>query len=199
MRLDINLASRPYQDASGFWMRWGIGLAAAILVTLGVVTYTVSSWLEASRERQAIEKIEDNIAALNNQESQARAFLNQPNHRQIKDRSQFLNELFHRKAFSWTKVFEDLEQVMPPHLHVVSIHPELTAGNQLQIRLVVAGESHDRALALVTKMEDSQRFHDTKINEEKAASSQGFREVQFDISALYVPSVEIPAMSGGGN
>jgi len=29
-------------------------------------------------------------------------------------------KLIQRKSFSWTRVFEDLEQVMPPNLHVVS-------------------------------------------------------------------------------
>ena len=46
--------------------------------------------------------------------------------------SQFLNDLFLRKAFSWTRVFEDLERVMPPRLHVVSIHPATNTDNQLE-------------------------------------------------------------------
>ena len=26
MRLDINLATRPYEDAREFWVRWGLGV-----------------------------------------------------------------------------------------------------------------------------------------------------------------------------
>ena len=75
--------------------------------------------------------------------------LNLPANRGTRDRAQFLNDLFLRKAFSWTKLFEDLEQVMPPRLHVVSIRPERTLDNQLEIKIVVAGESRDRAIELV--------------------------------------------------
>ena len=28
MRLDINLASQPYEDARQFWMRWGTAVGA---------------------------------------------------------------------------------------------------------------------------------------------------------------------------
>ena len=89
-----------------------------------------------------------------------------------RDRSQFLNDLFQRKAFSWTKAFENLEQVMPPRLHVISIHPELSPDNELEIKLIVAGDSREHALDLVSKMEASQHFHDTYIEEENTQSGR---------------------------
>ncbi len=77
---------------------------------------------------------------------------------------------------------------MPARLHVVSIHPEKAPDNQLQIKLVVAGESRDRALELVRKMESSQRFRQTQIEQESTQAGQTPGDnVQFDISALYVP------------
>jgi hypothetical protein len=53
---------------------------------------------------------------------------------------------------------------------------------------VVAGESRDRALELVRKMESSQRFRQTQIEQESTQAGQTPGDnVQFDISALYVP------------
>src|SRR5438552_2625705 len=118
----------------------------------------------------------------------AERLLNLPENRSIRDRSQFVNELFQRKSFSWTRVFEDLERVMPPRLHVVSIRPALAPENQLEIKLVVAGDSSDRALQLVRRMESSQRFQQTLIEQWRNQQSQGPGDaVQFDITALYVP------------
>ena len=117
--------------------------------------------------------------------------MNLPENRNTRDRSQFLNDLFQRKAFSWTKVFEDLERVMPARLHVVSIHPEMPNENQLQIKLRVAGESHERALELVRKMEGSQRFQQTRIDIENFQSGQTTGDnVEVDITAMYVPDFE---------
>ena len=52
-----------------------------------------------------------------------REFLNRPENRNTRDESQFLNELIERKSFSWTRVLENLEKVMPPRVHLVSISP----------------------------------------------------------------------------
>jgi hypothetical protein len=76
----------------------------------------------------------------------------------------------------------------------------MSADNGLEIKLVVAGDSREQALDLVRKMEGSKRFKQTQIESERSeatATSNGDR-VQFDISALYVPSAEATA-SGGMN
>jgi type IV pilus assembly protein PilN len=124
--------------------------------------------------------------------------MNSPQNSSTRDRSQFLNDLFQRKAFSWTKAFEDLERVMPPRLHVSSIHPELSPDNELEIKLVVDGDTREHALDLVSKMEASKHFHDTYIEEENSnpGNASAGDAVQFHITAVYVP--EIGSSTAGG-
>ena len=197
MRVDINLATQPYQDARQFWLRWGGALVALGLLTLILVYSALTGWISARKDRDLIRQREAQIAARAQEKTQAEALLNRPEHRSTRDRSQYLNDLFQRKAFSWTKVFEDLERVMPPRLHVVSIRPEMGSEAELNIKLVVAGESRDRALDLVRKMEASQRFQQTRIDQERTESGQTPGDnVQFDINAVYVP--ESPNTSKGG-
>ena len=187
MRVDINLASKPYEDAGPLWLRWGGALAALGLFTLILLYSVLSGWAAARKDRGLIEQRQQQIAARDQQKAKAEEILSLPSNRGTRDRAQFLNDLFQRKSFSWTKVFEDLERVMPARLHVVSIHPEKASDNQLQIKLVVAGESRDRALELVRKMEGSQRFLQTRIDQESNQTGQTPGDnVQFDISALYV-------------
>ena len=148
------------------WLRWGGALAALGLFTLILLYSAISGWAAARKDRGLIEQREQQIAARDLQKAKAEETLNLPANRGTRDRAQFLNDLFLRKAFSWTRVFEDLERVMPARLHVVSIHPAKAPDNQLKIKLVVAGESRDRALELVRKMESSQRFQQTQIEQE---------------------------------
>jgi hypothetical protein len=101
-----------------------------------------------------------------------------------------LNELIARKAFSWTKAIEGLEKVMPAKLHLVSIEPQLNEDNQLSIKMVVAGDSPDRGIELVRRMEESKHFKDTRIERQVQMPQQGGDNVQFDINALYVPIVD---------
>jgi type IV pilus assembly protein PilN len=197
MRVDINLATQPYQDARRFWLRWGGALVALGLLTLILVYSALTGWVSARKDRDLIRQREAQIADRDREKTQAEALLNRPENRSTRDRSQFLNELFQRKSFSWTKVFEDLERVMPPKLHVVSIRPEMGADAGLNIKLVVAGESRERALELVRKMEASQRFQQTRIDQETSEVRQTPGDnVQFDISAVYIP--EVPGTGKGG-
>ena len=189
MRVDINLATQPYEDARQFWLRWGSALVALGILTLLLLSMTVNGWIGARKDRQLIKQYEQQMAARDQEKADAMALLNLPQNSTTRDRSQFLNDLFQRKAFSWTKAFEDLEQVMPRPLHVVSIHPELAPDNELEIKLVVAGDTRDHALDLVSKMEASQHFHETYIEEEVAQPSNTGDTVQFHISALYVPEI----------
>jgi type IV pilus assembly protein PilN len=200
MRLDINLATQPYEDAQRFWLRWGGGLAALGVVTAGLLYLTLMGWLGARKDRKLIEQYQTKIRACDQEKADAQALMNMPKNASVRDRSQFLNELFYRKAFSWTQVFEELERVMPPRVHVISIHPELAVDNELAIRLVVAGDSRERALELVRKMEASHHFHQTEIEQESVENGQGGNSadaVKFDISALYVPGVEAQNQSEG--
>src|ERR1700690_3112704 len=158
MRLDISLASQPYEDARQFWMRWGTAVGAAGLLTLILLTLTVTGWLNARRDRVAMGEKRALIADRDRRRASAEEFLNRQENRNTRDTSQFLNELIERKAFSWTRVLENLEKVMPPRVHLVSISPGLDEDNQLSLKMTVAGDSRERAIELAQRMEDSKRF-----------------------------------------
>jgi type IV pilus assembly protein PilN len=200
MRLNINLASQPYEDARLFWMRWGIGLSAAVIVTAVLVAMTISGWFVARRDHADIAELKAEIAKRDHTRQQAEDFLNRPENRATRDQSQFINELIERKAFSWTRVLEDLEKVMPTRVHLVAIHPELDEDNQLTLKLAVAGDSRDRALELARRMEDSRRFSKTFIanesfrQESAGATTSAPDPLQFGIEATYVPeTVPVPS------
>jgi len=196
MRLNINLASQPYEDARQFWMRWGTGLAVATILTLALLAITISGWFTARRDHAQIAQFKAEIAQRDRTRQQAEDFLNRPENRATRDQSQFLNELIERKSFSWTRVLEDLEKVMPGRVHLVSIHPELDEDNELLLKLAVAGDSRDRALELARRMEDSRRFTKTYIRREsfRTEGAVGGEPFQCDIETIYLPeTVPVPS------
>ena len=64
MRLDINLASQPYEDARQFWMRWGTAVGGVALLTLILLTLDVTGWINARRDRAAIAEKEAMISPI---------------------------------------------------------------------------------------------------------------------------------------
>ncbi|HVI10637.1 MAG TPA: hypothetical protein VND65_20275 [Candidatus Binatia bacterium] len=187
MRLNINLASQPYEDARQFWLRWGIGLAVTAIASLALLSITITGYFTARRDHREIAELKHEIAKRDQDRMRAESFLNQPENRATRDQSQFLNQLIERKSLSWTQVLEDLEKVMPTRVHLISIRPEIDEDNQLRLKLVVGGDSRDRALDLVRKMEESHRFSQTYIDTETGAQQGTGDSVLFNIVGVYVP------------
>jgi len=194
MRLDINLASQPYEDARQFWLRWGTAVAAAAILTMALLTITITGWFAARRDHAKIADLRVEIAQRDRTRQQAEAFLNQPENRTTRDQSQFINGLIERKSLSWTYVLEDLEKVMPARVHLVSIHSELDEDNQLMLKMLVAGDSRERALDLPRRMEESRHFTQTYIETEHPAPPGSGDTVQFNISGVYIPE-KAPALA----
>jgi type IV pilus assembly protein PilN len=192
MRVDINLATRPYEDAREFWTRWGLLLGAVSIVTLALLGFTITGWYNARQDHKRISDLQQQIARLDQERMAAETMLNRPENRSMRDKSQYLNELIARKSFSWTQAIEGFERVMPPKLHLISIEPHLTEDNQLSMKMVVAGDSPERAIELLRRMEDSKHFRDTEINDRSTILLPGSTDtVQFVITALYVPSIDL--------
>lgn len=187
MRLDINLATQPYEDAQQFWLRWGTAVGGVGLLTLFLLILTISGFVNARRDRQVISQKHTLISECDQKRASAEEFLNRAENRTTRDESQFLNELIERKSFSWTQVLEDLEKVMPSRVHLLAISPGLDEDNQLALKMTVAGDSRDRALELARRMEESHRFAQTHIDNERTVQTQSGDTEQFDIIAVYIP------------
>jgi type IV pilus assembly protein PilN len=189
MRLDINLATRPYEDAREFWGRWGLGVGLLGLLTLFLLGLMVNGWIKAGRDRHQIAELQAQIAQRNTERAGEQAILDMAVNRSTRDQSQFLNGLIQRKAFSWTRVFEELERVMPPNLHVVSLRPELNEQNQVELSMKVSGDTRNAAIELVHRMEGSKHFQGAQLVSETGA--QPGAGVAAIVVAIYVPDANV--------
>jgi len=194
MRFNINLASQPYEAARQFRQRMSAIVALLALLAVGLISYIVYQRIHSRGINRQLSEVRQEIDGLNHEEAQARAILNKPENRDVADQSEFLNQLFARKALSWTRVFGEMERIMPYDLHVVSMKPEYTKTNDLMVRIVVATGSRGKAVELVRRMEKSNHFRQAEIVAENVTAnigdqSAGPGNIQFDIAALYVPGV----------
>jgi len=197
MRLDINLASRRYEDVGQFYRTWGALAGLGVLVTVVVVGFTVSSLAGAYTISKQTAELQKQMSQLDQQKRAAEELLNRPENRETRDRSRFLNALIARKAFSWTQVFADLEKIVPARLHVVSIKPDLTPDNQIEVQMNVEADSRDRNIELVRHLNQSRSFRQAYVKSESAQGGSGgtARSVRFEIVALYVPHEQPPTPS----
>ena len=187
MRLNINLATRPYEDVRKFLARWGTLTALLAVITAGLLYLAISNWRSSRTINSQIAEYQAKIDGLEKDRTNAADTLNKPENKAVAGTSRFFNDVIQRKSLSWTRVFMDLERIMPNGLRVLSITPELNKDNQLIIRLQVGGNSHEKAVDLVHRMEESSTFRRPQLHSENVIQGAG-DNIQFEITSQYVPS-----------
>jgi hypothetical protein len=195
MRLNINLASQPYEAAREFSRRIMMVITALSVAAVVLLSYIVYQRAHSRTINRQLADVQRQIDALDHEEAQARVILNKPVNRVIADQSDFLNELFARKALCWTHIFTEMEKIVPPNLHVVSMKPDYSKTNDLVVHMVVATDSRDRAVELVRHMEKSNHFRQSQVVAEAVVTNtsdqaSGGGNIQFDISAIYIPNAQ---------
>jgi type IV pilus assembly protein PilN len=132
---------------------------------------------------------EAKLASLKQEAAQAAAILGQPENRGTRDRSQFLNTAILRKSFSWTRLMEDMERVMPAGLRVTSITPVVDQHNHFLLKVQVQGETRDGAVELLRNMEKSQHFRSPELHTENHNVYRGLEGgVRSEIVTSYLPA-----------
>ncbi len=194
MRIEINLASRPYQDERQFYVLWGSILGMVALLTLLLATFAILRFRDTRQGWRDVEKKRQKIAQLQREENTAVAILNRPENSGTRARSEFLNEAILRKSFSWTEVLADLERLMPPRVHIVSIAPTTEKGNRLTVKMDVAGETRQQTVELLMALEKSKHFRFPQLTQE-TSGREGASDnvVKAQIEADYIPAGSKPA------
>ncbi|HTZ58885.1 MAG TPA: hypothetical protein VMB49_12335 [Acidobacteriaceae bacterium] len=199
MRVQLNLASRPFVELGPLYLRLRI-----LIILLAVIA--VPLWLLLAKEKRAaaeaqarLDAVEQKIHALQAQRSAFQADMREPQNASVLTQAQFLNQMFAHKAFSWTAVMMDLENVLPSGVQVLNIDPVVSRDGRVTIRLRVSG-AHDRAVDLVRNLEHSHRFLSPRLARETAESNnQNGRPIEqvstasnvnFDLLAEYNPLPE---------
>lgn len=191
MKIGINLASRPYADEGRFYRQWGTALACLILFTAFMLVLSVRHYRNSRQEWESARQAQAKLAELKKEEGQAQQILARPENRGTRDRSQFLNSAILRKSFSWTRLMEDMERVMPPGVRVTSIAPVVDQHNRFTLKFEVQGETRDPAVQLLRNMEKSPHFRSPQLGTETHDKNGA---VKSDIITSYIPH---QAIEGG--
>ena len=69
------------------------------------------------------------------------AVLRKPQNAEVLEQSVFLNTLLLRKGISWTRIFADLEKVVPYNVRVIQIRPSVNAQDQVSLDMLVGADS----------------------------------------------------------
>jgi len=185
LRVPINLASEPFRRDRPLLV--GSAALAVVLVLLLIyqVFAIVSERHQAADIRVAIVRENSQLQALAAQQAKLNATLRKPENAEVLDRSLFLNTLIERKAISWTKIFADLEKVMPYNVRLVSVRlPEVEVNNDVLLDMVVGARDVPPILDLLKRLEASPQFGNTSV-QSSAPPSQTDPFYRYHVTVTY--------------
>ena len=158
VRYPINLSSEPFRRdrAVTIFASVAAGLLAVTLVLL--VLMIVNERQAKSDLVAAIAQTEKQVAGMASEQATLEASMRKVENADVLERSVFLNTLIARKGISWSRLFADLEQVMPHNVRLVALRPQANAKNEIQLEMTVAAQSIEPVIDLLKRMENSTVF-----------------------------------------
>ena len=161
-----------------------LGIVLSLLLIYQVI-YIVSQRHQAADIRIAIDQQNVRLKDIAAQQAKLNATLRRPENAEVLERSLFLNTLIERKAISWTKIFEDLEKVMPYNVRLVSVRlPEVDSHNQVLLDMVVGAKDMPPILELFKRLEGSPQFGNTSV-QSSAPPSQTDPFYRYHVTVTY--------------
>ncbi|MBM3764311.1 MAG: hypothetical protein FJW32_02880 [Acidobacteria bacterium] len=158
MRLSINLASEPFRRDRAMAVASSV-IAGLLVVTFGLLVYLIITERQQKRDvLEATAQAEAQLAIMSADQMQHEATMRKSENADVLERSVFLNSLIARKGVSWTRMFGDLESVLPHNVRLISIRQQTDPRNHVQLEMVVGSQSVEPVITLLKNLEESKMF-----------------------------------------
>jgi Tfp pilus assembly protein PilN len=159
MRVPINLASEPFRKDRPILVASGICAVLLIALLAILISLVTGERARAKETRIAVAQLNAQIKNVAAEEIKLDAFLRQPANAAVLERSLLLNQLLERKSISWTKIFSDIESVLPPNVKIISVRlPQINSQNEVLLDMVVGAKEPESVILFLKKLEESALF-----------------------------------------
>jgi len=164
MRIRVNLASEPFRrDRPLVAASIAVGLALTGLLAM-LISLAILERGTAAETRQDIARLERQTQQMAREQGQLEATLRRPENAAVLNEVLFINSLLYRKGISWTKIFSDLEGVMPSNVRLISIRPQVDPRNEVLLDMVVGAQTQFPVIDMLKRMEGSPLFGSTEVH-----------------------------------
>jgi Tfp pilus assembly protein PilN len=121
----------------------GSGAVAVVLVLmLGVLVFLiVADRARVKDTRVEVNRLDSEVRKLSSEQAKLEGTLRLPANAEVLQRAYLLNTLIEHKAISWTKIFSDLESVMPLDVRIISVRlPQITSQGEVVLDVEVGAK-----------------------------------------------------------
>jgi Tfp pilus assembly protein PilN len=154
-------------------------LAVVLALMLGVVIFLIMADRARMKDtRVGVERLDAEVRKISAEQAKMDATLRLPANAEVLQRSVLLNALLERKAISWTKIFADLESVMPNDVRIISVRlPQITTHNEVVLDVQAGVKEPQPFIFFLSRLSKSPLFGpvDTKSTQAPTQNEQLYR------------------------
>jgi hypothetical protein len=135
-------------------------LAVLLTLMLGVLVFLIlGDRARVKDTRRAVAQFDATVRNISVQQAQLDTKLREPANAEVLQRSLLLNTLIERKSISWTRIFADLEGVMPGDVRLISVRlPQITSQNEVVLDVQVGSKAPEPVIDFLIRLRKSPLF-----------------------------------------
>ena len=158
MKIPINLASQPFRRARAVLVA-SIAVCVVLMAALGaLISLGLADRAQLADVRHEVDLLNRQVRSVQSDQARLDAVLRRPENAEVLERSLFLNTLLLRKGVSWTRIFGDLEKIVPYNVRIIQVHPSIDGQDQVTLDMTVGAESPQPFIELLKALEESPLF-----------------------------------------
>ena len=186
-----NLSTRPFLNTRPVWLVTAVaGLAALILIVLNLRLFLVANRSledEVARRDALLERHE----ALEAEVRQDIGALERVPWRTLTRRVEATNLILREHAFSWLRMLDDIERVMPYDVRLTKIAPAV-GPDGIALSLELIAHNRDAMLQLLDNLIADERFSNPTPSSEATPEEETTSDYVMSLRVSYHPEWETP-------
>ncbi len=188
----LNLASSPFRNRTIPWVLSACILLVSVFASLLMYSQWASVKTEAEMVKTNTQTIDEELKKYQEEEQKVRQLLT-PDQEQILIAA---HKLVLRKQFSWSRLFSDLENVLPGGVSVSQINvTDIERRNErteAELDFGVLSRSYQSVVGMIDNMNSSGLFH-AELRGQDRQKSEGGDFTEFTLHVVYTPHYYVVA------
>lgn len=182
--LHLNLASRPYRDYRPVWMVAAVlAILSGILLVNNVHT-AYRYFVNTKTTRVEIERLQSEASQETRRAQLLQADIQRFDRKALNTQTQFINAQIAERAFSWSRLLDQLERVVPNDVRLVSLNPSVAPDGTTHLFMSCLAKSPSGMVELLRRLQRDPHF-DRTLPRSEATLETGLQE--FRIETDYRP------------
>ena len=173
--LRTNLSTRPFYNERAVQLALGV----IVIIVLAVTAFNVAELVRLNASQRTLgahaADSEGEAARLRREAATIRGQINAKDLETVAGAAREANGIIDQRAFSWSELFDQLEQTLPDDVRITAVDPTLTKEGQFVIQIVVEARRSEDVDQFIESLEKTGSFRDV-ITPQEVTNDKGLLE-----------------------